>query len=85
MKKVAFALLCVLVITGMVFTGCKKEKDAGKLICGVTDFEPMNFRDASGKWIGFDTELAQLVGQKLKMPVEFTEIEWANKYNELNS
>jgi polar amino acid transport system substrate-binding protein len=83
MKKFAFALLCALVIAGMVFTGCKK--DAGKLVCGVTDFEPMNFKDSSGKWIGFDTELAQLVGQKLKMPVDFVEIEWANKYNELNS
>jgi polar amino acid transport system substrate-binding protein len=83
MKKLVFVLLCVLVAVGVVFTGCKK--DAGKLVCGVTDFEPMNFRDSSGKWIGFDTELAQLVGQKLKMPVEFVEIEWSNKYNELNS
>jgi polar amino acid transport system substrate-binding protein len=85
MKKLSFVLLCVLVVAGMVFTGCKKEKDAGKLICGVTDFEPMNFRDSSGKWTGFDTELAMLVSEKLKMPVEFVEIEWANKYNELNS
>jgi len=84
-KKFVFALLCVLVVTGAVFTGCKKEKDAGKLVCGITDFEPMNYRDSSGNWIGFDTELARLVGQKLKMPVEFVEIEWANKYNELNS
>jgi polar amino acid transport system substrate-binding protein len=84
-KKFAFALLCALVIAGVVFTGCKKEKDAGKLVCGVTDFEPMNFRDSDGQWIGFDTELAQLVFVKLKMPVEFVEIEWANKYNELNS
>jgi len=83
MKKFAFILLCALVTAGAVFTGCKK--DAGKLVCGVTDFEPMNFKDASGQWIGFDTELAKLVGQKLKMPVEFVEIEWANKYNELNS
>jgi polar amino acid transport system substrate-binding protein len=85
MKKILLVLLCVLVVAGMVFTGCKKEKDAGKLICGVTDFEPMNFRDSSGKWTGFDTDLAMLVGEKLKMPVEFVEIEWANKYNELNS
>ena len=83
MKKLAFALLCVLVAAGAVFAGGRK--DSGKLVCGVTDFEPMNYRDASGKWIGFDTELALLVGQKLKMPVEFVEIEWANKYNELNS
>jgi polar amino acid transport system substrate-binding protein len=85
MKRFAFVLLCVLVVVGVVFTGCKKEKDAGKLVCGITDFEPMNFRDASGRWIGFDTELAQLVGEKLKLPVEFVEIEWTNKYNELNS
>jgi polar amino acid transport system substrate-binding protein len=82
-KKLAFALLCLLIITGVVFTGCNKT--GGKLVCGITDFEPMNYRDSSGKWIGFDTELAQLVGQKLKMAVEFTEIEWSNKYNELNS
>jgi polar amino acid transport system substrate-binding protein len=83
MKKLAFAMLCVLIIAGVVFTGCNKS--GGKLVCGITDFEPMNYRDSSGKWIGFDTELAQLVGKKLKMSVEFTEIEWSNKYNELNS
>jgi polar amino acid transport system substrate-binding protein len=83
LKKLAFVLLCVLIMAGLVFTGC--NKNAGKLVCGITDFEPMNFRDSSGKWTGFDTELALLVGQKLKMPVEFTEIEWSNKYNELNS
>jgi polar amino acid transport system substrate-binding protein len=82
-KKIAFVLMCVMAAAGMVFAGGKK--DTGKLVCGVTDFEPMNFRDAGGKWIGFDTELALLVGQKLKMPVEFVEIEWASKYNELNS
>jgi polar amino acid transport system substrate-binding protein len=83
MKKFAFVLLCVLVAAGMVFAGGKT--DSGKLVCGVTDFEPMNFRDSGGQWIGFDTELAQLVGEKLKMTAEFVEIEWANKYNELNS
>jgi len=85
MKKITFALMCVLLAAGMVFTGCKNEKSAGKLVCGVTDFEPMNYKDEGGKWIGFDTELAELVGQKLKMKAEFVEIEWANKYNELNS
>ena len=60
-------------------------RDAGKLVCGVTEFEPMNYRDAGGKWIGFDTELAQLVGQKLNLRVEFQEIEWSNKYQELEA
>ena len=55
------------------------------LICGITDFEPMNYRDSSGKWTGFDTEFARLVGEKLNMTVEFQEIDWGNKYNELES
>jgi polar amino acid transport system substrate-binding protein len=59
--------------------------NSGKLICGVTEFEPMNFRDKGGKWTGFDTELALLVGKKLGMKVEFQEIEWASKYQELEA
>ena len=83
MKKIALLMLCVLVIAGTVFAGGKKDSD--KLICGVTDFEPMNFRDASGKWTGFDTELAILAGQKLNMKVDFQEIEWGSKYQELEA
>jgi polar amino acid transport system substrate-binding protein len=45
----------------------------------------MNYRDAGGKWIGFDTELAILVGEKLGMAVEFQEIEWGSKYQELEA
>ena len=56
-----------------------------KLICGITDFEPMNFKDDDGEWIGFDTEFALLVGEKLGIPVEFQEIDWSNKYLELKS
>ena len=56
-----------------------------KLICGVTEYEPMNYRDASGNWTGFDTEFAQLVGAKLGLEVEFQLIEWSNKFLELDS
>ena len=56
-----------------------------KLVCGVTEYEPMNFRDPSGKWVGFDTEFAQLVGEKLGMDVEFQLIDWGNKFIELDS
>ena len=56
-----------------------------KLIIGYTLYEPMNYEDASGKLIGFDTELAQLVAAKLGMDVEFKLIEWSNKYLELES
>jgi len=70
---------------GMVFfTSCAKKSE-GKLVLGVTEYEPMNFRDARGNWTGFDTEFALLVGQKLGMEIEFQLIEWANKFIELDS
>jgi polar amino acid transport system substrate-binding protein len=84
MKKL-FIMAMLLCIATLAFATGVKDRNAGKLICGVTEFEPMNYRDSSGKWIGFDTELAQLVGQKLGMTVEFQEIEWASKYQELEA
>ena len=83
MKKIALVLFCVLIVTGLVFAGGKK--DAGTLVCGVTEFEPMNFRDSRGNWTGFDTDLALLVGQKLNLKVGFQEIDWASKYQELEA
>lgn len=31
-------------------------KGKGVMVIGVTDFDPMNYKDKDGKWIGFDTE-----------------------------
>ena len=59
--------------------------EKGSLIIGITDYEPMNYRDDAGEWTGFDTEFALLVGEKLGVDVEFIEIDWDNKQNELNS
>ena len=56
-----------------------------KFICGVTIFDPMNFRDDAGNWTGFDTEFAQAVAEILDMDVEFQLIEWVNKFIELDS
>jgi polar amino acid transport system substrate-binding protein len=84
MKKL-FIMAMLLCIATLAFATGTKDKGTGKLICGVTEFEPMNFRDSSGNWTGFDTELARLVGQKLGMQVEFQEIEWASKYMELEA
>ena len=85
MKKIVYLAVALVLLSGMVlFTSCGK-KDAEKFVCGVTEFEPMNYRDSNGKWTGFDTELALLVGQKLGMTVEFQEIEWSAKYQELEA
>jgi polar amino acid transport system substrate-binding protein len=85
MKKCIFILLAVILSTGIVFFASCTKTDAKTLICGVTEYEPMNFRDEKGNWTGFDTELAILVGEKLGMKVAFQEIDWGNKYQELQA
>ena len=56
-----------------------------KLICGVTDYPPMNYKDPYGEWIGFDTEFARVVADRMGMAVEFVEIEWSQKLIELET
>ena len=60
-------------------------KDKGTLVVGITDFEPMDYKDKDGNWIGFDADMAKLVGEKLGVEVDFVEIDWDNKVMELNS
>lgn len=57
----------------------------GTLIVGITDFEPMDYKDGSGEWIGFDADMARLVAEKLGVEVQFIEIDWDNKIMELES
>lgn len=60
-------------------------KQKGKLVIGVTVYEPMNYKDAEGNWTGFDTEYAQAVAEKLGVEAEFVVIDWDNKFLELNA
>jgi polar amino acid transport system substrate-binding protein len=60
-------------------------KAAGKLVVGMTDYEPMNYYDDDNTLIGFDTEYTQLVCEKLGVTPEFVEINWNNKEIELNA
>ena len=62
-----------------------KIQAAGVLKVGITEYEPMNYKDKNGEWTGFDTEFAQALGEKLGVKVQFVEINWNNKYNELSS
>lgn len=57
----------------------------GSLIVGITEFEPMDYQDESGNWIGFDADMARVVGDKLGVAVEFVVIDWDNKIMELDS
>ena len=60
-------------------------QDKGKLVVGITDFAPMDYKDESGEWIGFDADLAKKVAESLGVDVEFIEIEWGNKILELEN
>ena len=56
----------------------------GKLVVGITDFEPMDFKDDAGNWIGFDADMATAFATSLGVAVEFVEIDWDNKIMELD-
>ena len=60
-------------------------KDKGTLVVGMTDFAPMDYRDDSGEWIGFDADMAKAFAEYLGVDVEFLEINWDNKLMELDT
>lgn len=60
-------------------------KNKGTLIVGITDFAPMDYKDANGEWIGYDADLAREVADSLGVDVEFVEIDWDNKILELQN
>ena len=101
MKKFLSTVVAALLIVASLFTftACggddngdgltgdlKKVKDAGKIVVGITDYAPMDYKDENGKWIGFDAELAEMFAKELGVTCEFFEIaDWDAKAIELNS
>ena len=86
MKKTIIAIILVLAVIvscAAVFAGCNKTPKS--VTVGITNAAPMNFKNASGEWVGFDTELTLKVFNELGYEVMFKEIEWANKYVELEA
>ena len=65
-------------------TDSQYVKDKGVLIVGITDFEPMDYKDDKGEWIGFDADMAKAFAANLGVDVEFVEIDWDNKALELD-
>ncbi|MCM1235332.1 MAG: transporter substrate-binding domain-containing protein [Ruminococcus flavefaciens] len=59
-------------------------KDKGTLVIGITDFEPMDYQDKDGNWIGFDADLAKAFAESIGVTAEFIEIDWDNKILELD-
>lgn len=57
----------------------------GTLVIGITDFAPMDYKEGSDEWIGFDADMARIVAEKLGVEAQFVEIDWDNKIMELDS
>lgn len=86
MKKIiALLLACLLIAT--CFAGCNNAKNNAKdtIVVGYTIYEPMNYLDNDGNLIGFDTDLAKAVFENLGYEVIFQEIDWNQKYTDLDS
>ena len=97
MKKVFAVLLTAVMIIGCL-AGCGKAAAAdsdsdlayiqgkGTMIVGITEYEPMDYKDANGEWIGFDADLANMVAKELGVKAEFMVLaDWGQKFFELDS
>lgn len=93
MKKFT-ALLLTLALLLPCLAGCGKKdtgsdlayvQDKGTLIVGITEYAPMDYKDENGQWTGFDADFARAVAKELGVEVQFIEIDWDNKYFELDS
>ena len=58
----------------------------GKLVVGITDYAPMDYKDDNGEWTGFDAEFARLFAEELGVECEFFVLaDWGKKIFELDS
>ena len=93
MKKL-FALVMVLVMTLSCFAACggnsgtdlENIQEKGKIVIGITEYAPMDYKDENGNWTGFDAEFAQLFAKELGVTCEFYVIaDWSKKFMELDT
>ena len=95
MKKITALLLASVMALSLAACGGSAAKSAdsdlayikekGTLIVGITDFEPMDYKNDAGEWIGFDADMAKAFAQEIGVKAEFVEIDWDNKILELDN
>ena len=88
MKKLLAMLMALMMILSLTAVAEETDKayvvNKGKLVVGITDFAPMDYRDDNGEWIGFDADVARAFATELGVDIEFVEIDWDNKILELD-
>lgn len=93
MKKIIALILAALMLstclcacstdTGSDLAQIKKN---GKIVVGITEYKPMDFKDENGNWTGFDAEFAMLFAEELGVECEFYLIaDWSKKFYELET
>ena len=91
MKRIiALILTVVMAVAALVSCGGPVEdiarvKENGKIVVGVTVYEPMDYKDENDEWIGFDAELAQQFAETLGVECEIVIINWDRKVAELRA
>ena len=55
----------------------------GTLVIGITEFEPMDYQDEAGNWIGFDADMGRAFAENLGVEPVFQIVDWDNKVFEL--
>ena len=85
-------LFMIMVFMLSIFSGgcgeqsAKDNEPQKKVVVGLDEsFPPFGFKDDSGKFVGFDIDLAKETMKRLNYEVEFKAIDWANKQQELDS
>lgn len=95
-KSIAIIMAVLAVILCVTLAACggggdkpasevAKIKEAGKIVVGITDYKPMNYKE-DGEWVGFDTELTYAFAEKLGVEVEFVVLaDWGKKFLDLQA
>ena len=90
-KRIAAIITALVTVAALASCGAKKEqtdseyvKEKGKLVIGITEFEPMDYKDSSDNWVGFDADMAAAFAESLGVKAEFVLIDWDSKVQELN-
>ncbi len=82
----ALALTCFAACGGNSGSDLENVQNKGKIVIGITEYAPMDFKDENGNWTGFDAEFAQLFAEELGVKCEFYVIaDWSKKFMELDT
>lgn len=85
MKRFIAFILSVTIMAALLVS-CSTKKDQDTLYVGVDDsYPPMEYKDDTNTRIGFDIDLANKIGEKMDMKVEFISTAWDGIFQALKT